>query len=350
MADETPEPQRAGRRRRVTLRDLAQVAGVDPSTVSRVLNGDTTLTVKEETRQRILQAVRDMRYVPNPLARGLRTQRTGTVALFVPDIANPFFPEIILGAERVLSEAGFQLLLANTDERIEKERRLIEDLRARFVDGFILATALTHDETIGQLNDEGVPFVLVNRAHRDTRHYVVTDDRRATWEVVHYLAGLGHRRIAHIAGPLYTETGLDRLRGYREGLLGEGLPFIEGYVVEGDFKEASGYQAMERLMETDPRPTAVVVANDLMAIGALSFCRQNGVAVPEDCSIVGFNDIPLAAHVQPPLTTIRMPRLEMGMASARLLLDLLAGRKDLDAPIVLPGELVVRASATAPRG
>jgi LacI family transcriptional regulator len=348
LAEKIGPGENPSKGRRVTLRDLARVAGVDPSTVSRVLNGDETLTVKEETRRRILRAVEELGYVPNPLARGLRTRRTDTVALLVPDIANPFFPEIILGAERVLSESGMQLILANTDERIERERGLIEALRARFVDGFILATAMTHDETVGELAREGVPFVLVNRAHRDTQHYVVTDDRRATAEMVRHLVSLGHRRIAHLSGPLYTETGLDRLRGYREALLEAGLPFREEYVVEGDFKESSGYTGVRRLMAVDPPPTAVVAANDLMAIGALAALKADGVPVPRRVSITGFNDIPLAAHVQPPLTTMRMPRLEMGMASARLLLALLEGRRDVLAPVVLPAELVVRESSAPP--
>jgi LacI family transcriptional regulator len=338
------------RKRRVTLRDLARVAGVDPSTVSRVLNGDETLTVKEETRARILRAVEELHYVPNALARGLRTQRTGTVALLVPDIANPFFPEIILGAERVLAEAGFHLILANTDEQLEKERGLIQILRSRLVDGFILATALTHDETIGELAREHFPFVLVNRAHRDTRNYVVTDDRQSMRKVVRFLADLGHRAVAHITGPLYTETGLDRLRGFREGLLDAGLPFVDRYVVEGDFKEASGRAAMERLLAEAERPTAVVAANDLMAIGALAVCRERGISVPAELSIVGFNDIPLAARMEPALTTVRSPLLQMGMASARLLLALVMGQEPDAAPVLLPTELVVRASAGPPGG
>ena len=332
----------------MTLHDLAQVAGVDPSTVSRVLNDDQTLVIKDETRQRILDAVEQLQYVPNAMARGLRRQRSQMIGLLVPDIANPFFPEIILGAERVFSEAGFRLLLGNTDEDPEKERSYVELLRANVVEGLMLATAFTQDETVEELSRLGVPFVLVNRAHEGTTNYVVVNDRQATRSAVDYLIGIGHRRIAHVSGPLYTETGLARLRGYREGLRAAHIEYRDDYVVEGDFKETSGARAIERLWQLPDPPTALMAANDLLALGALDACRRMGVQVPEELSIIGFNDVPVASMVTPSLTTVRVPLLEMGMASARRLLDLLEGRGTPSAPIVLDTELVVRSSTAPP--
>ncbi len=332
----------------MTLHDLAQVAGVDPSTVSRVLNDDQTLVIKDETRQRILDAVEQLQYVPNAMARGLRRQRSQMIGLLVPDIANPFFPEIILGAERVFSEAGFRLLLGNTDEDPEKERSYVELLRANVVEGLMLATAFTQDETVEELSRLGVPFVLVNRAHEGTTNYVVVNDRQATRSAVDYLIGIGHRRIAHVSGPLYTETGLARLRGYREGLRAAHIEYRDDYVVEGDFKETSGARAVERLWQLPDPPTALMAANDLLALGALDACRRMGVQVPEELSIIGFNDVPVASMVTPSLTTVRVPLLEMGMASARRLLDLLEGRGTPSAPIVLDTELVVRSSTAPP--
>lgn len=330
--------------RRATLRDLAREARVDPSTVSRVVNGDPSLVVKDETRERILEAVKSLHYVPNAMARGLRTRQSLTAGLLVPDIANPFFPEIIRGVEKVFAESGFHLLLADTDENPDKERGFVELLRSRLVDGFILATAFTQDETVSTLAKERVPFVLVNRAHRDTPNYVVTNDRDATRDAVRFLADLGHRRIAHIAGPLYTETGLDRLRGYREGLLEFRLPYLDSYTVEGNFKEEAGAHALERLWQLDPRPTAILAANDVMAVGALSTARLLGIRVPEDLSIVGFNDIPICRYLTPSLTTMRVPLMEMGAASARMLVDLMENRVVAGTPKVLPAELVVRGS------
>ncbi len=332
----------------MTLHDLAQVAGVDPSTVSRVLNGDATLVVKDETRQRILDAVEQMQYVPNAMARGLRRQRSQMIGLLVPDIANPFFPQLILGAERVFSEAGFRLLLGNTDEDAEKERSYVELLRSNVVEGLMLATAFSQDETVEELSRLGVPFVLVNRAHSGTSNYVIVNDRVATRGAVEYLIGLGHRRIAHVSGPLYTETGLSRLRGYREGLLSAQIEYRDEYVVEGDFKEASGARAIERLWQLPDPPTALMAANDLTALGALEACRRLGVRVPEQLSIIGFNDVPFCGMVTPSLTTVRVPLLEMGMASARRLLDLLEGRATPGTPIVLDTELVVRNSTVPP--
>jgi LacI family transcriptional regulator len=316
--------------------------------VSRVLNDDQTLVIKDETRQRILDAVEQLQYVPNAMARGLRRQRSQMIGLLVPDIANPFFPEIILGAERVFSEAGFRLLLGNTDEDPEKERSYVELLRANVVEGLMLATAFTQDETVEELSRLGVPFVLVNRAHEGTTNYVVVNDRQATRSAVDYLIGIGHRRIAHVSGPLYTETGLARLRGYREGLRAAHIEYRDDYVVEGDFKETSGARAVERLWQLPDPPTALMAANDLLALGALDACRRMGVQVPEELSIIGFNDVPVASMVTPSLTTVRVPLLEMGMASALRLLDLLEGRGTPSAPIVLDTELVVRSSTAPP--
>ncbi len=347
-ADSKDEARLGLRRRRVTLHDLAKVAGVDPSTVSRVLNGDRTLVVKDETRRRILDAVEELQYVPNAMARGLRRQRSQMIGLLVPDIANPFFPEIILGAERVFSEAGYRLLLGNTSEDPEKEHAYVELLRSNVVEGLMLATAFTQDETVEELTRLGVPYVLVNRAHAGTSNYVVVDDRVASRGTADYLVGLGHRRIAHVSGPLYTETGLARLRGYREGLRAAGIEYREEYVIEGDFKEASGARAIERLLKLDEPPTALLAANDLLALGAMGACRSLGVRVPQDLSIAGFNDVPFCSMVTPALTSVRVPRLEMGMASARRLLDLLSGSDALQSPIVLGTELVVRDSTAPP--
>lgn len=351
MADEhAPARMRPRGRKRATLHDLAQIAGVDPSTVSRVLNEDPTLAVKEETRQRILAAVVKLKYVPNAMARGLRRQRSQTIGLLVPDIGNPFFSQIILGAERVFSEAGFHLLLGNTAEDPERERSYVELLQSNVVDGFMLATALTKDETVEELIRHEVPFVLVNRAHPGTSNYIVVDDREATRTAVQYLLGLGHRRIAHISGPLYTETGLARLRGYREALLQGRVSYQEEYVVEGDFKEESGARAVERLWQCSIRPTAVMAGNDLMALGALQTCKRLGIRVPEDLSIVGFNGLPIGEHVTPGLTTVQVPLLAMGMASARRLLDLML--TDVSAapagPVILGTELIVRESTAPP--
>ncbi len=344
----SPKSDGSGPQRRVTLHDLAKVARVDPSTVSRVLNGDATLVVKEETRQRILDAVAELQYVPNALARGLRRQRSQMIGMLVPDIANPFFPQIILGAERFLGDAGFGLLLGNTDEDPQKEQTYVEFLRANAVDGLMLATAFTQDATVDRLEQLGVPYVLVNRGHEGTSNYVVVQDRQAMRGVIAYLVGLGHRRIAHVSGPLYTETGLARLRGYREGLLEARIDYREDYVAEGDFKGASGARAIERLAALPDPPTAVTLANDVMALGALDACRRLGIGVPEDMSLVGYNDVPYCALVTPSLTSVHAPLLEMGRSAAQRLVEMLREPGLARAPIMLEAELVVRDSTAPP--
>ncbi|MBE3590731.1 MAG: LacI family DNA-binding transcriptional regulator [Firmicutes bacterium] len=332
-----------------TLRDVARLAGVDPSTVSRVVNGDQDLVIKEETRQRILKAVETLGYRPNAIARSLRLQRTRTIGLLVPDICNPFFPEVIRGAEAVASEAGYHVIFGNTDDDPAKERRFIDTLLAARCDGLILATAMTRDQTIEYLSEQGLPFVLVNRYTLGTDHYVVTDNLQAGREAVAHLIELGHRRIAHLAGPLFTDTGLSRLQGYRTALREAGITFHSAYVEECDFKEASGYEGARRLLQLDPRPTAIFAANDLIAIGVYRAAAEAGLRIPDDLSVVGHNDIPAATYLHPQLTTIRVPLNEMGRSSARLLVELIERGEATETPVVLKTELVVRGSTAPPR-
>jgi DNA-binding LacI/PurR family transcriptional regulator len=327
------------------LKDIAQQAGVDPSTVSRVLNGDA-ISVRPETRARILQAAEQLDYVPNAMARSLRTRRSRTLGLLVPDISNPFFPEVIYGAEGAARRAGYHVIVGNTDETFERELEYVEVLRAQRVDGIILATAFTEDRLVPVLARKRVPFVLVNRAVSGTTHYVAVDDRALAAMAVRHLADLGHRRIAHITGPLFTATGIGRFHGYRQALNDLGLPFHTQYVREGNFRLESGYQEARALLHLDEPPTAVFAANDLVALGVMEAARDAGLDVPAELSVVGVNDIPLVSHLTPPLTTIHVPTREMGEASVEMLLGLLEGRYP-SAPTILPVSLVVRGS-TAP--
>jgi LacI family transcriptional regulator len=331
-----------------SLKDIAQQAGVDPSTVSRVLNGDA-ISVRPETRARILKVAEQLDYVPNAVARSLRTRRSRTLALLVPDIANPFFPEVIYGAEGAARRAGYHIIVGNTDESYDNELEYVEVLRAQRVDGMILATAFTEDRLVPVLSRKRVPFVLVNRAVSGTTQYVAVDDRGLAMTAVRHLADLGHRRIAHITGPLFTATGIGRFHGYRQALNELDLPFRTEYVREGNFRLENGYEEARALLSLPDPPTAVFAANDLVALGVMEAVRDAGLRVPEDVSVVGVNDIPLVSHLTPPLTTVHVPTREMGAAAVDMLLALLAGRFP-SAPTILPVSLVVRGStAPAPR-
>ena len=335
---------------RTTIIDVAAAAKVHPSTVSRVLTGHTGTTIRPATRQRILAASDRLGYRPSALARSLRLQRTLTLGMLVPDITNPFFSSIIKGAEDAARERGYNLILCNSEDEPEREAMYLRVLRDRQVDGLLIASSQMADVTIAELREEVFPFVLLNRAtERADDLAVVVDNYSAALGVAAHLADLGHRRVGHIAGPQNTTTGVERREGYRAGVLAFGLADEPGLVVEAAaFSEEGGDHALEIMLAGSARPTAVFAANDLIAIGMLQRLRRIGTRVPGDLSIVGFNDIPMAGLLEPALTTVRVPQLDMGVAGANLLIDRVEGRPIGQVRVTLPTELVVRASSAAP--
>lgn len=339
-----------GSRPRATIIDVATEAGVHPSTVSRVLSGHPGSTLRPETRQRVVEAAERLGYRPSVLARSLRLQRTLTLGMLVPDITNPFFSSIIKGAEDAARERGYNLILCNSEDQPEREETYLRVLRERQVDGLLIASSQMADATIAELRADAFPFVLLNRAAEGADDLaVIVDNHAAAVDLVAHLASLGHRRVGHVAGPQNTTTGLERLAGYREAVLVYGLADDPALVVEADtFSEEAGYRALGTMLAGPARPTAVFGANDLIAIGMLQRLREIGLRVPQDLSIVGFNDIPLAGLLEPALTTVRVPQLEMGVIGARLLIDHLEGKPIGDVRVTLPTSLVVRASSAAP--
>ena len=318
-----------------------------PSTVSRALSR-TDLPLRPETRRKVQAAVERLGYRPSVLARGLRTRRTSTLGMLVPDITNPFFPPIIRGAEEAARARGYELVLCNTDDSPEREDASLRLLRERQADGLLIATSRMADATLDTVRRERFPFVLVNRGSRVAADLAVeVDNERAARSVVDHLVALGHRRIAHIAGPLSTTTGAERAAGFREALSAHGVTVADDLVVEADaYAEGAGYAAGKRVLRA--RPTAIFAANDLLLIGALRAAREAGLRVPADLSLVGVNDIPLAALIDPPLTTVRVPQREMGELAVGILIARLEGR-DVPVPRVrLETRLVVRGSTAAP--
>jgi LacI family transcriptional regulator len=330
-----------------TLKDVARLANVHLSTVARVLNGDPRQRVSEEVRERIVALAREQGYQPNRLARALRLKRTHVIGTLIPDIANPFFGALLRGIEDAATQHGFSVILANTDDEPAREQRGLLMLRERQVDGLILATARRDDPALRDLAATGYPHVLVNR-HTDPlgANAVVPDDFAGAVSAVEHLLALGHRRIAHIAGAEETSTGHTRRRAYQETLARHGLVADPALVVRGSFREAGGYEAMQALLARADRPTAVFAVNDLAAVGALRALREARLSVPDDVSVVGFNDLSVAALVTPRLTTVHVPPQAMGAAAARLL-DMLAGKDIATSPVVVPVELV-RRDSTAP--
>src|SRR5215217_3639791 len=347
----TVEAHRVRAREPVTLRDVAAAAGVHTATASRALNPDTRKLVNSDTAQRVLDVATDLGYRPNPIARGLKTSRSYTVGVVVPDLRNPLFPPIARGIEERLEPAGYTSLLANTDNDPEREQLSFDALRARQVDGYITASARRRHPLLEELAANARPLVLVNRATDDANvPSVVPDDSDGMRQAVEHVAALGHRRVAHLAGPFELTTGVHRHEGFVGGMRAAGLTVDPDLVVAGSlFTEAEGARQCRELLARGREFTAVLAGNDLLALGCLDALREAGLDCPRDVSVVGFNDMDWSARFSPPLTTVRVPHHRLGIAAADLLLERLSDR---DAPVrhvVLPVELVVRGSTAAPR-
>ncbi|HKS98820.1 MAG TPA: LacI family DNA-binding transcriptional regulator [Rugosimonospora sp.] len=337
---------------RVKLADVARAAGVHPGTASRALNPATRDQVSRATSKRVVRAAERLGYVPNTLARGLRTARSYIAAMVVPDITNPLFPPMVRGAEQVLSGAGYTLVLTDTGNDAATERRQIEQLRARGTDGFIVATARWEDAVLDEAAAAGVPAVLVNRNTASRLlPYVGADERTGIALAVAHLVALGHRRIAYLAGPQDTSTGRERAAAFRHAVHSHGLPGDRGQVRAcAEYTEAAGAAAAARLLASGREFTAVLAGNDLIAFGVLAVLAGAGLRCPEQVSVIGFNDLPLVDKLTPPLTTVRLPLHEMGTLAARTLLGEIdrTGPDGRVAQSLLGVELAVRGSTAPP--
>lgn len=334
-----------------TLRDVAALAGVHPATVSRAMNPDTVSLVNAATAQRIKKAALKLGYVVNPVARSLKTNRTSSVAVLIPDLTNPLFPPIVRGIEDVLATAGYTALLANTDSDMAKEARQAAAMRSRQVDGFIIATALLEHPLMEQLVAESVPIVFVNRRVEGLPASAVAgDDATGVAAAVDHLARLGHRHIAYIAGPQTTSTGVVRLQAFRAAMQRWELPIVEELIASSShFQEFDGVTAAKYLFECGRPFTAIIAGNDLLALGCYDELAARGLRCPEDISVVGFNDMPFVDKFNPPLTTVHVPLYEIGAEAARMLLGRLDGSDAGEKSVLLPVRLEVRGSTAPPR-
>ncbi len=335
----------------VTLREVAALAGVHPATASRALNPETRLLVREDTARRVLEAAQSLGYHPNPVARSLRTRRSNTVGVLIPDLNNPLFPPIVRGIEDRLAAAGYVALLGNTDGDDERERLVFDQLRARHVDGFVLATAHLSSPLLAEAVRADLPVVLMNRlAGEHSLPSVSVDNERGMRLSVAHLAGLGHRRIAHIAGPQDLSTGLSRQRGFVAAMESHGLVADPGLMVYAKaFTIEEGLRCCRQLLERPGGCTAIAAGTDMLAVGCYGALEEAGLRCPEDISVVGFNDMPFIDRLRPPLTTIRFPHYQVGTEAAQLLLERIAGRAGPVKVLYLAPEIVVRGSTAPPR-
>ena len=332
--------------------DVARRAQVSTATVSKVLSN--TPYVSSQTKERVLEAVRELKYTPSLAARGLTRNRTFVLGLVIPydpdDLfSDPFLLEVIRGVERSANDNDYNVLLSmakKNDQRSAYTRLL----RSGYIDGAVTVETFEGDEVARQLEEHGMPRVSIG--YRDGAHpinSVHSDDYRGAFEAVDHLLKLGHRRIGIISGPAQFMGAMDeRMRGAREALAAYDLQPDPALLTFGDFTVESGYRASQPLLQAQSRPTALFIMNDRMAAGAMRFARELGLNIPADLSVVGFDDVPLTVLVEPPLTTIRQPSVELGRVAAQQLFELINRTQTQFEPIVLPVELVIRGTTGVP--
>jgi LacI family transcriptional regulator len=331
-----------------TLEEVARLAGVSRSTVSRVINDHRN--VREETRERVREAIRRCGYEPNVVARSLVTNRTQIIGMIIPEavtklFTDPFFPLLLAGATEACNAHHHHLMLSLFTGAADRQALYRRVLHSGYLDGAIVASAPADDQLVSDLMRDGIPFVSIGRHPNDRVHYVDVDNVGGARMAVEHLIRAGYERVGTITGRLDLSAGQDRLEGYRQALRVSGIPVDENLIVEGDYTERSGALGLQKLLPFSP--DAVFAASDTMAIGALQALRQAGLQVPGDIALVGFDDIALASVVDPALTTVRQPIERMGSTAVELLLSRLEGSLDKRPHtnrIVLPMELVVRNS------
>ena len=343
-------------KRRTTLKDIADAIGVHTSTVSRALDPKTRHLITASIAERIVGAARERGYRPNAIAASLRTRRSMTVGVVVPDITNAIFPPILRGIEDTLTPQGYIAMIANSDGDPARESMLIDTLRARGVDGLILASAQREDPAISRAVEEGIPVVTVNRRVDDPNVSSVTNDEASGIRLaVRHMIELGHRQIAHIAGPRSLSTGLMRHDAFLAAIRAGGVaPYRELIASSTAFNEDEGERCCRSLLQLSAasgtrRFTAIVCANDRLAIGAIRALRDAGHACPHEVSVSGYNDMAFVDRIDPPLTTVRIQKREAGARAASILLDRLTDPRDAPEHVVLPVELIVRGSTATIR-
>lgn len=331
-----------------TIQDVAKRAGVAPITVSRVINNSGY--VSKTTRQRVEGVITELGYVPNTLARSLRSKRTNTLALIMTDITNPFFTMIARGVEDTASAAGFTVIFCNTDESETKEEKYSQILAQKQVDGILLIPASNNSPSVKFLQDKGISIVLLDRSLPGVEADIVRcDSVSGAHQLIKHLIDLGHEYISAITGTPEVSTSNDRMAGYRQALSEAGLAHNE-QIYYGAFTQSSGYElAIQALKQSTP-PTALFGANNFISIGILKALRDEGIQVPGEIAVVGFDDLPTTMVVDPFLTVAAQPAYEMGQKATALLLERLNSESPPDCQeIILATEFIERQSSGAPR-
>lgn len=331
-----------------TLKDVAADAGVSVATAARVLNRDPHLRVRPATRQRVLNAAEALDYRPNRVASGLRTRRTGTIALVLPDPQNLAWGETLRGVERAAAEREYVVVVADAHGPTLDARQLTHFVLEGRMDGLLVAFATVVDELVAQIASRGLPLVPINSRSAIVDGSVTMDDAQASALAIDHLVELGHRRVGFLAGRADTDVGRRREVGYREAMARHGLVVAPAWVIPGDYTERQAAASAAEVLALDARPSAVLTVNLQSALGLRAAARARGLRIPEDLSIVTIDDHPILEHTDPPLTAVRLPMAEMGMLGARMLIDAVAGAPITHVRTSQPPLLVVRRSTAPP--
>ncbi|MFC3577674.1 substrate-binding domain-containing protein [Streptomyces yaanensis] len=328
-----------------SIKDVAAEAGVSVATVSRVLNDHPS--VSADARTRVLAAVEVLGYRPNAVARSLRTDQTRTLGLVISDVLNPYFTQLARAVEEQARALGYSVIIGNADERPDLQDHHVRTLLDRRIDGLLVSPTDGGSPLMLDAARGGTPMVFVDRWIEGVVVPVVrSDGSAAIHDLVAHLYGLGHRRLAIIAGPAATTTGRERVEAFRQAMAAYGLPLPDAYIGQGDFQAESGRRATERFLDLNEPPEVVFAADNLMALGALDAIRARGLRVPDDIALAAFDDIPWFVHTDPPITAIAQSTGELGHAAVRALVDCIEGRSPKS--VTLPARLVVRRSCGEP--
>ena len=328
----------------VTIRDVAAAAGFSVNTVSRALNDKPD--VSPETKARVLEAARRLGYRPNKLARGLRSNKTQTIGVIVADIANPFFGAVVKGVAQAAREQNWSIILGNADEDYEREEEAVQVMLAEQVEGLLITPCQKERGTIEELQESGIPFVLLGRCFDDLpTDYVMPDEAQGGFLITKHLLELGHTRIAMINAPLYISSAQKRLEGYKRALAQYGVDIDESLITSQALTVEDGYNIAKRLLRRTPLPTAVFAYSDFVAFGVMKAIREAGLSIPHDIAVAGFDDVEFASCLEVPLTTIRAPKEKMGREATKLLLEKIENHHQrVRKEIKLEVKLIVRQS------
>lgn len=329
-----------------TIQDVAKLAGISTATVSRVLNNYPH--IREDVRDRVLVAIKHLNYEPNRVAQRLRANRSRLIGIVVTDITNPFFNAIMASIEAVFFDQGFSVLMSNTNAIPRKELDYLHMMENEEIAGLIIAPSSENVDQVAEMAEAGLPIVVLDRRMPNARvDMVLADNVAGAQSAIDHLVSLGHRRIGHIGGRMALSSGRERYEGYKLAMEKHGLPIADGWVRFGDQQHASGYaRALELLDETHP-PTAWFVANNMMTLGALNAIHDRGKHIPDDIAIVGFDDMPWSISLNPPLTVVAQPTLEIGQLASNMLLERIEQPELPSRMVVLDTKLIIRASCGA---